>query len=82
LNKKEEKKMIDNPHTFDIINSSVRSADFLCQNSLRVCVDEHTVLLTDRRNGAFLLEGEMDRFIDIKGKRFGRLVVLKKVVSN
>ena len=38
----------------DILNMLVRSADFLCKTRPLVCEDEHTVLLTNRRTGAFL----------------------------
>ena len=40
----------------DILKSSVRNADFLCQDSPLVCVEKQTAFLTDRRTGAFLLE--------------------------
>ncbi len=42
----------------DIISVSVGNADFLCQNSPLVCVDELTAFPTDRRTRAFLLEVE------------------------
>lgn len=43
----------------DIINSLVGEADFLCKARPRVCVEKLTVSPTNRRNGAFLLEGNM-----------------------
>jgi hypothetical protein len=51
--------MLDKCPNYDIINSLVESTDFLCQHSPKVCEIEHTVLSTNRRNGALLLEGVM-----------------------
>ena len=48
-----EKIMLDLSNNFDILNSSVRSTDFLCQNAPLVCAVEPTVLLTDAETGAF-----------------------------
>jgi len=44
---------------YDILNSVVRKADFLCQNDPLGCVEKHTVFLTTHRQGGFLLEGNM-----------------------
>jgi len=49
--------MLDFSNNFDIINLSVRSADFLCQNAPLVCAVEPYRSSDRRRNGGFLLEG-------------------------
>ena len=48
--------MIDNTPRSDILSPSVKSADFLCQNSPLVCAFELHRSLDRRRKGAFLLE--------------------------
>ncbi len=48
--------MIDIANNFDILNSSVRSADFLCQNSPLVCAVGPNRSSDRRRTGAFLEE--------------------------
>jgi hypothetical protein len=53
---KRESKGLTMPNKYDILNPSVRSTDFLCLKCPTVCVEELTVLPTDRRTGAFLLE--------------------------
>jgi len=55
--------MLDFSNNFDILNSLVRSADFLCQTAPLVCAGEQTALLTNRRTRGFLLEGKMPKAI-------------------
>ena len=52
----------------DIIYPLVGSADLLCQKRPKVCEVEHTVLPTNRRNGAFLLEENMETKVCFKCK--------------
>jgi hypothetical protein len=66
--------MIDITNKYGILNLSVRSADFLCQNSPVVCAVEPNRSSDRRRKGAFLLEENMPK--GIKGfqkghKKFG-----------
>ena len=44
---------------YDILNSPVKEADFLCLNTPLVCEREHIVFLTGRRGRGFLLEDVM-----------------------
>lgn len=53
--------MIDISNNYDIINPSVRSADFLCQHSPLVCAVELNRSSDRRRKGAFLLEENMPK---------------------
>ena len=50
--------MIDNSNNFDILNLSVKEADFLCQHSPLVCAGKYR-FLDRRRTRAFLLEENM-----------------------
>jgi len=47
--------MLTQADKYDILNSPVKEADFLCQNTPLVCEREHTVFLTGRRTRGFLL---------------------------
>ena len=58
--------MLDFSNNFDILNSLVRSADFLCQSAPLVCAGEQTALLTNRRTRGFLLEEKMPRGVFIR----------------
>ncbi len=51
--------MLTSPPIFDMINLSVRSADFLCQDRPLVCAVELNRSSDRRRTRAFLLEGDM-----------------------
>jgi len=62
---------------FDILNTSISGADFLCQFSPLVRAVELNRSIDRRRNRAFLLEDNMGKFIEMGGKKFGRIKVLK-----
>lgn len=53
--------MIDKANKTDILNLSVRSADFLCQNTPLVCAVELNRSPDRRRTRGFLLEEKMDK---------------------
>ena len=68
------------PIEYDILNSPVKEADFLCQNAPLVCERERTVFLTGRRTRGFLLGCFMvDRICKVCGVHFeGRRPTFRK----
>ena len=65
--------ILTNSNKNDILNLSLGKADFLCQTRPRVCVASLTDFPNDRRNGAFLLEGNM------KSKQCYKCKIIKPV---
>ncbi|MEK6951891.1 MAG: HNH endonuclease [Nanoarchaeota archaeon] len=73
--------MFDILNKYDIINSLVGEADFLCQHDPLVCEERLTVNPTNRRTRVFLLGGKMSRITTQKTKEKIRKSVLGRKKS-